>query len=62
LGNTSLYSDYLTHGKLWYIVFTSKAYGYVFGLTRNCILTGFSKMELSEFKNFVGSQVFPLIA
>jgi len=62
LGNTSLYSDYLTHGKLWYIVFTSKDYGYVFGLTRNCILTAFSKMELSEFKNFVGSQVFPLIA
>ena len=62
LGNTSLYSDYLKHGKLWYIVFTSKAYGYVFGLTRNCILTGFSKMELSEFKSFVGSQVFPLIA
>jgi hypothetical protein len=62
LGNTSLYSDYLTHGKLWYIVFTSKAYGYVFGLTRNCILTAFSKMELSEFKNFVNSQVFPLIA
>ncbi len=50
------------HGKLWYIVFTSKAYGYVFGLTRNCILTGFSKMELSEFKSYVGSQVFPLIA
>ncbi len=62
LGNTSLYSDYLTHGKLWYIVFTSKAYGYVFGLTRNCILTAFSKMELSEFKNFMSSQVFPLIA
>jgi len=62
LGNTSLYSDYLTHGKLWYIVFKSKAYGYVFGLTRNCILTGFSRMELSEFKNFVNTQVFPLIA
>jgi hypothetical protein len=62
LGNTSLYSDYLTHGKLWYIVFKSKAYGYVFGLTRNCILTGFSRMELSEFKNFMTSQVFPLIA
>ena len=62
LGNTSLYSDYLTHGKLWYIVFKSKAYGYVFGLTRNCILTAFSRMELSEFKNFVNTQVFPLIA
>jgi hypothetical protein len=62
LGNTSLYSDYLTHGKLWYIVFKSKGYGYVFGLTRNCILTGFSKMELSEFKNFLESQVLPLVA
>ncbi|HUI22943.1 MAG TPA: hypothetical protein VLY82_00950 [Nitrososphaerales archaeon] len=62
LGNTSLYSDYLTHGKLWYIVFKSKAYGYVLGLTRNCILTAFSRMELSEFKNFVNTQVFPLIA
>jgi len=61
LGNTSLYSDYLTHGKLWYIVFKSKAYGYVFGLTRNCIITAFSRMELSEFKNFVNTQVFPLI-
>jgi hypothetical protein len=62
LGNTGLYSDYLTHGKLWYIVFTSKAYGYVLGLTRNCILTAFSKMELSEFKSFIAGQVFPLIA
>ena len=43
-------------------MFKSKAYGYVFGLTRNCILTGFSRMELSEFKNFVYSQVLPLIA
>ena len=62
LGNTGLYSDYLTHGKLWYIVFTSKAYGYVFGLTRNCILTAFSRMDLSEFKSFMAGQVFPLIA
>ncbi|HYB07026.1 MAG TPA: hypothetical protein VEB87_02595 [Nitrososphaerales archaeon] len=62
LGNTSLYSDYLTHGKLWYIVFKSKAYGYVLGLTRNCILTAFSRMDLSEFKNFMNSQVYPLVA
>jgi len=62
LGNTSLYSDYLTHGKLWYVVFTSRAYGYVFGLTRNCILTAFSKMELAEFKDFLKAQVLPLIA
>jgi hypothetical protein len=62
LGNTSLYSDYLTHGKLWYIVFKSKAYGYVFGLTRNSILTGFSKMEMSEFGSFIRAEILPLIA
>ena len=62
LGNTSLYSDYLTHGKLWYIVFKSKAYGYVFGLTRNCILTGFSKMEMTEFGSFIRAEILPLIA
>jgi hypothetical protein len=62
LGNTSLYSDYLTHGKLWYIVFKSKGYGYVFGLTRNCILTGFSKMEMTEFSSFIRAEILPLIA
>jgi hypothetical protein len=62
LGNTSLYSDYLSHGKLWYVVFTSKQNGYVFGLTRNCIITAFSKMELDEFKSFIKAQVIPLIA
>jgi hypothetical protein len=62
LGNTSLYTDYLTHGKLWYVVFTSRKYGHVFGLTRNCILTAFSKMDLTEFKNFVKEQVIPLVS
>ena len=61
LGNTSLYSDYLNHGKLWYIVFKSRAYGYVFGLTRNCILTGFSKMEMTEFSSFIRAEILPLI-
>jgi hypothetical protein len=61
LGLTSLYSDYLTHGKLWYIVFKSKKFGYVIGLTRNCVVTAFSRMELEEFKLFVKDQIFPLI-
>lgn len=61
LGNTSLYNDYLTHGKLWYIVFKSRKFGYVMGLTRNCILTAFSRMDLPEFKLIVRDQIFPLI-
>ena len=62
LGNTSLYSDYLTHGKLWYIVYKSRAYGYTLGLTRNCILTAFSKLEMPEFSSYVRGEVLPLIA
>ncbi len=62
LGNTSLYTDYLVHGKLWYIVFRSKAYGYIIGLTRNCVVTAFSKMERQEFVSFIRSQVFPLVS
>jgi hypothetical protein len=62
LGNTPLYSDYLGHGKLWYLVFKSKKYDYVVGLTRNSVVTAFSKMELPEFKTFIRDQVFPLIS
>ena len=62
LGNTSLYNDYLTHGKLWYIVFKSQAYGYTLGLTRNCIVTAFSRMDMPEFSTFVRGEILPLIA
>jgi hypothetical protein len=62
LGNTALYSDYLTHGKLWYIVIKSSKTGYVLGVTRNCVVTGFSRMELLEFSSFIRGEIFPLIA
>jgi hypothetical protein len=62
LGNTTLYSEYLSHGKLWYIVFRSKTFGYVIGLTRNCVVTAFSRMEPEEFVLFIKDQVFPLVS
>jgi hypothetical protein len=62
LGNTALYSDYLTHGKLWYIVIKSTKTGYVLGVTRNCVVTGFSRMEMLEFSSFVRGEILPLIA
>jgi hypothetical protein len=61
LGNTTLYSDYLTHGKLWYIVIKSTKTGYVMGVTRNCVVTGFSRMEMSEFSSFIRGEILPLI-
>ncbi len=61
LGNTTLYADYLTHGKLWYIVLKSSKTGYVLGVTRNCVITGFSKMDMSEFSSFIRGEILPLI-
>jgi hypothetical protein len=61
LGNTSLYSDYLTHGKLWYVVVRSKKYGYIVGVTRNSVVTCFSRLELPEFKSYIKGEIVPLI-
>jgi len=61
LGTTSLYSDYLTHGKLWYVVIKSKKYGYVVGVTRNSVVTCFSRLELPEFKSYIRGEIVPLI-
>jgi len=56
-----LYNDYLTHGKIWYAVVKSQKYGYVVGVTRNCVVTVFSRTELPEFKRYVKSEILPLI-
>jgi hypothetical protein len=62
LGVTGLYNDYLQHGKLWYVVVQSKKYGYVVGVTRNCVVTVFSRLELPEFKSYIKGEIVPLIA
>jgi hypothetical protein len=61
LGNTSLYSDYLSHGQVWYAVVRSRKYGYVVGVTRNSVVTCFSKADLPEFKRYVRNEICPLI-
>ena len=62
LGVTSLYNEYLEHGKLWYTVLKSRKYGYVVGITRNSVVTIFSRLELPEFKTYVRGEILPLIA
>jgi len=62
LGVTNLYNEYLEHGKLWYTVIKSRKYGYVVGVTRNCVVTIFSRLELPEFKTFIRGEILPLIA
>ncbi len=61
LGNTVLYNDYLTHGKIWYTVVRSRKYGYVVGLTRDAVVTVFSRIEVSDLITYITNEVFPLI-
>ncbi len=61
LANTTLYNEYCSHGKIWYIVFRSKKYGYITGITRNAIVTVFNNILRDEFLNYVKNEVFPLL-
>lgn len=61
LMNTALYNDYCDHGKIWYIVFTSKKHGNIVGLTRNAVVTIFNQIGDIEFLNYVTDEIFPLI-
>ena len=60
IADTSLYLEYLKHGKIWYVVFRSEN-NMVIGLTRNCVVTLFSKASLNDFLEFVHSKIIPLI-
>jgi len=61
LKNTALYEEYLRHGKIWYIVFTVAGTNRVMGLTRNCVVTSFTRMPESEFIEYIDKIVIPLI-
>ncbi len=53
--------DHLKHGKIWYIVLKSKRYGSVVGLTRNGVVTIFSKASKDDFINYVKGEIIDLI-
>lgn len=61
LGDTSLYLDHLKHGKIWYIVLKSKRHGTVVGVTRNGVVTIFSRATKDEFVNYVREEIIGLI-
>ncbi len=61
LADTPLYRDYLEHGQLWYIVFEVVKRGLVVGITRNSVVTLFSKASVGEFINFVSEEIIPMI-
>jgi len=61
LSNTSLYSEYLSHGKLWYVVVTSRKRGIVVGITRDAVVTVFSKLETPDFVDYVLDEIAELV-
>lgn len=61
LADTELYRDYLEHGKIWYVVFEAQNRGIVVGITRNCVVTLFSKSTMNEFINYILEDLIMLI-
>jgi hypothetical protein len=61
LADTGLYKDYLDHGMIWYVVFTSQQKGYTVGITRNTVITNFSKSTMEEFIQFVREDILKLV-
>jgi hypothetical protein len=61
LVDTQLYRDYLQHGKIWYVVFEAQKRGMMVGVTRNCVVTLFSKSSSDEFMNYILEEFLSLI-
>jgi hypothetical protein len=61
LADTKLYQDYLGHGNIWYVVFEVQKRGIVVGITRNCVITLFSKSTVREFIDYIVEGILTLI-
>jgi hypothetical protein len=61
LADTELYHEYLKHGQIWYVVFEAQKRGIMVGITRNCVVTLFSKGTSEEFMNYILEDLLTLI-
>lgn len=61
LADTSLYRDYVEHGKIWYVVFETQKRESVVGITRNCVVTLFSRSTTEEFMNYIQEDLLTII-
>lgn len=62
LADTNLYHEYLKHGQIWYVVFEVQRRGMTVGITRNCVVTLFTRVEVEEFLGYIVEEVLPLIS
>jgi hypothetical protein len=61
LADTQLYQDYLAHGQIWYVVFEAQKRGLTMGITRNSVVTLFSKSTKDELINYIREDLLMLI-
>jgi hypothetical protein len=61
IADSELYQEYLKHGKIWYVVFEAQKRGIVVGITRNCVVTLFSKSTTEEFIGYILEDLLELI-
>lgn len=61
IADTSLYREYLEHGKIWYVVFEVQKRGIVVGITRNSVVTLFSKSTAEEFIKYINEDLLALV-
>ena len=61
LADTGMYKEYIDHGLIWYVVFTSQPKGYTVGITRSITITNFSKCTVEEFIEFVQDDILKLV-
>jgi len=61
LVDTDLYRNYLEHGKIGYVVFEAQKRGIVVGVTRNCVVTLFSKSTIEEFIKYIAEDFLMLV-
>ena len=61
IADTELYREYLKHGKIWYVVFEAQKRGIVVGITRNSVVTLFSKSTAGELINYIEEDLLRLV-
>jgi hypothetical protein len=61
LADTELYQNYLEHGKIWYVVFEVQKHRMMVGITRNCVVTLFSKAIAEELVDYIFADLLKLV-
>jgi hypothetical protein len=61
LSSSSAYQEGLKHGKIYYVVFRERKHGFVLGITRDCVITAFSKISDRDLVDYIFNEIFPFI-